>query len=586
MTVAELEYAPDTSETASPVVESAPKMSVRTERAIVFGACVAIYLTLGAVLVFRYDSIAPDALSRVGNASYVLFSRDPKLAAIGFVWTPLPSLVMLPLLPLKFLWPSLLRLGFTANIESALCMALAATILHRSLEDWGVTRGKRIALVAVFALNPMILYYGANGMSEAMLVLFLVGSTRWLVRWMNDNSTGSLARAGGYLALAYLARYEALAAGVAVTALVGAVAWRRTTGDRADRRHNAIADAALVGMPIASAVGGFALASWVIVGHPFETFSSRYGNSAQIATAARGIAQVHGGTTFGALWYLIRQLGLLAPGLLVAVPVVVFLLSRRRGAVLLAPVAVLGSVLAFQALVFANGSSFGWLRFQITSIPMLVMLAGLAVSTPSERHLDPVIDEVIDADVDEHDDDGDSAHRGRREIPNWRPALIAVVAVGVLTAPLAMRSPVLGREEYAQVLPVVQRVFGAAHPQPGTLHEFATERSIASYLDGLHLPNGSVLADDALAFPIILASKRPRLFVITSDRDFEAAVAYPAANHVRYLLVSPNANGLDALSAQYPDLYDNGAGISRRVGEFDAGSPTARSWRLYEIDGS
>ena len=577
MSVAELDLDLEAAAAGQRLPKSAPgaEPAARRERAIVLAGCLAVYLTIGAILVFHYDSIAPDALSRVGNASYVLFSRDPKIAAIGFVWTPLPSLVMLPFLPLKFLFPGLLRAGFLANIESAVCMALAAALLHRSLEEWGVTRGTRLTLVALFALNPMIIYYGANGMSEAMLVLFLVGSTRWLARWMKDNTTASLARAGGYLALAYLARYEALAAGIAVTALVAVVTWRRTTGDGHRRRTFAFADGALVAMPIAFAVGSFAVASWVIVGHPFETFSSRYGNSAQIATAAQGIAQVHGGTTFGAFWYLVRQLALLAPGLMLVVPLVIVLTSRRQRSVLLAPIAVLGSVLAFQALVFAKGSSFGWLRFQITSIPMLVMLVGLAVTAPPRHRLDAV-------------PDADGVGRGRldRIRLGLKPALIGAVALGVVTAPIAMRSVVLGREEHAQLLPVVQRALGAAHPDPGTLHEFATEREVASYLDRRHLPNGSVLADDALAFPVILASSRPKQFVITSDSDFETAVAYPPVNHVRYLLVSRDANGLDALSAQYPDLYENGAGIGHEVAEFDADSPTARSWRLYEVDGA
>jgi hypothetical protein len=147
-----------------------------------------------------------------------------------------------------------------------------------------------------------------------------------------------------------------------------------------------------------------------------------------------------------------------------------------------------------------------------------------------------------------------------------------------------MRSGVLGREEHAQLLPVVQRALGSSHPDPGTLHEFAAERQVASYLDRRHLPDGSVLTDDALSFPVILASSRPKQFIITSDRDFEAAVAYPPVNRVRYLLVSRDANGLDALTAQYPELYENGAGIGHEVAEFDADSPTARSWRLYEVD--
>ena len=37
-----------------------------------------------------------DAWSRITNAYYVLYSRDPHLAAIGFIWNPLPSLMAIP----------------------------------------------------------------------------------------------------------------------------------------------------------------------------------------------------------------------------------------------------------------------------------------------------------------------------------------------------------------------------------------------------------------------------------------------------------------------------------------------------------
>ena len=37
-----------------------------------------------------------DALSRVQAAESVLFSRDPHLAAIGFIFTPLTAMVQIP----------------------------------------------------------------------------------------------------------------------------------------------------------------------------------------------------------------------------------------------------------------------------------------------------------------------------------------------------------------------------------------------------------------------------------------------------------------------------------------------------------
>src|SRR5919204_6676355 len=81
------------------------------------------YLALGAYLDLVAHVIVGDAWSRVGNAYYVLFSRDPHLAAIGFVWSPLPSLLELPLVVLHGVSPALVSEGFAGSILSALAMA-------------------------------------------------------------------------------------------------------------------------------------------------------------------------------------------------------------------------------------------------------------------------------------------------------------------------------------------------------------------------------------------------------------------------------------------------------------------------------
>jgi hypothetical protein len=54
---------------------------------------------------------------------------------------------------------------------------------------------------------------------------------------------------------------------------------------------------------------------------------------------------------------------------------------RRRDIVLIPPVALLSSVLAFEALVYFAGSLFGFLRYQIVVVvPLLVVLAGYLFS--------------------------------------------------------------------------------------------------------------------------------------------------------------------------------------------------------------
>src|SRR5207237_6935909 len=58
------------------------------------------YLVVAFLLTYHAKSLQGDAFSRVASAYYVLFSREPHLAAIGFVWNPLPSFLELPILVL------------------------------------------------------------------------------------------------------------------------------------------------------------------------------------------------------------------------------------------------------------------------------------------------------------------------------------------------------------------------------------------------------------------------------------------------------------------------------------------------------
>src|SRR5262245_9211017 len=86
---------------------------------IVFAVAAVLYLA--AVWWFSHHNLIPnDASSRLANAYYVLFSRDPHLAAVGFVWNPLPSLMLLPVLPLKALVPAFTQEALLAPLTSAM----------------------------------------------------------------------------------------------------------------------------------------------------------------------------------------------------------------------------------------------------------------------------------------------------------------------------------------------------------------------------------------------------------------------------------------------------------------------------------
>jgi hypothetical protein len=135
-----------------------------------FLACAAAYVAIGAVLALHFNSLIGDTQARVANAWYVLFSRDPHLGALGFVWQPLPSVLLLPILPFKAIWPALTQDAFAMVIESALTMAGSVCVLLGITRDLKLTRPTQWFIVALYALNPMIVYYAANGMSEALIL--------------------------------------------------------------------------------------------------------------------------------------------------------------------------------------------------------------------------------------------------------------------------------------------------------------------------------------------------------------------------------------------------------------------------------
>jgi hypothetical protein len=132
-----------------------------------------------------------------------------------------------------------------------------------------------------------------------------------------------------------------------------------------------------------------------------------------------------------------------------------------------------------------------------------------------------------------------------------------------------MVDPVVGREDH---------YWGYEQPR------YVIAREVAHYVDGLGLPDGTVLIDTFLGFPIVLDSAHPRQFVITSDRDFRPVVSDPITFSVRYVLVPVGGGlgGLDAIERQWPSMYDTGAGIGRLVREFGI-QDSAFRWRLYQL---
>jgi hypothetical protein len=547
----------------------------------IFLVCVALYLTIGAILVFGFSNIMEDALSRVANAQYVLDSRQPKLANVGFVWTPLPSLLMLPFLPLKALWPGLIATGFLACVESAVVMAASVVVLFNICTDLGLRRGGRWAIAMLFAVQPIGLFYGANGMSEALLILFTLIACLRLLRWLvaeEEDSSRHLVAAGLALGFGYLARYEVAAAGLGAMALVGAVTFYRNRVNCADRRARVVGDVLLIGLPVAVAFVLWAVASWVIVGHPAEQFTSHYGNSAIIA-GAQGATRA-AASAKPSLSLPILQILVLAPLSLPVGAVAIWRGVRERKLVFLAPLVLFGSVLVFEAAAYLRGSLFGFLRYQIAVVPLFAVLLAVALipaaESSEEQHgrrsingASPRIRVTL--------------HRLRR--PGSGALLAAALLIpGIVTTTYAgMTSYRLANQEFYHVRPVILRLAGGKTSDPGADGFFDVDGHVSGDLDRLRLPTGSVLLDAGPGFAVLAASHRPRQFVINSDHDFAGSLLDPVGHHIRYFLTSAGNSGYDAINTQWPRL---GTAVTPRVQlirNYSSSVPGGHRWALWQI---
>lgn len=521
-----------------------------------FAGAFAAYALVGAVLSIRFGYLMGDALSRTYAAQAVLFSRDPHVSAIGFVFTPLTALLQLPLVAFSDLVPALTRWNISGIVVSAAFMAGTVVTVYGICRDRGCERFQTIALTAVFAINPMIVFYGANGMSEAIFLFFLCWTARRLLRWTSTDDVHDLLIAGVALALAY---------GVTL-ARRGRAGWR-------SMRRQAVLDAVLVAGPGLIAFVVWAMISWVITGQAFAQLSSTYGNAA-ILEQSGGPS----GDPLGNAAYVVTAILAMGPVLPLLLPSVAGLSWRRRDLEFLVAPALFGSVLAFQAVSYIGGSTFGFLRFFIAAIPLSVIACAQVLSPRgvmvSRRP-------------------GVFAHRRLRpDAATDRARFRRVVAVGtvaasVLSLPVTtyvFLRPSLSPQQYA-----LGQLFTDTPSEEAAriIASFSTERSMADYLDAQNLSDGSVLTDSVFGFAVVAASSRPKQFVVPSDEDFTTILNDPAEAGVRLMLTVPNTGRgeSDALNRRYPTVWDNGAEVGTLVVEVPNDGADQPIWRIYRVIG-
>jgi hypothetical protein len=538
-----------------------------SEGRIVFLLAFGVYLVVAILLDFKYKIVPPDAFSRMANGFYVLYSRDPHLAAFGFVWEPLQSLADMVMLLGNHLWPALSHDEMAGSLVSALAMAGAVYQVAAALREWGVSRAPRLVLTGLFALDPMIVFYGGNGMSEALYLCTLVTSARYLLRWMRDSDLRSLAYSAVALGFCYLTRNEAALAALLGGVSVGLVTYWRTKGDRRSRIRRGAADLLLFGAPAFVAALGWAVCSYVIIGAWVDggALSVRLAHQREGAVSSLQDRLTYDVHAFTALVPFL-------PILLVAAIVVAF---WRRDPRILAPLSVIGGALTFDMLSYLSNAIDSALRYWIAVIPLGVLLLGslvAAIQTPSGSRVA-----------------APTRNRSRgRGIPGQSVlAALGLVLVVMIPTLMLTASGMLNKKVGVEESKQIGFIFRPSDRAPDTkVYPFA--QTVDAYLASRHFPDGDVLVDNADASgcvpQIVVRSSQPKLFVIPNDRDFQRTLADPIAFHTRYLLVPDptDSNQPGELNTTYPNLWKTGAGFTKQVHSFAAQS-ACTDFRLFRV---
>ncbi|MFC5700461.1 hypothetical protein ACFPVX_04120 [Cohnella faecalis] len=499
---------------------------------VIFGYYVAVHLPY----------INGDAISRVANAFYVLYSRDPHLAAVGFIWNPLPSFLAMPVLLFQPWLPTLSSAGLSSVIITSAFAGLTAVVLLQAFyKNLGSATFFGIACTLLFVLNPFQFWYGANGMSEALFGFFLLVSVIHWTQWIRDNSVHSLTMVSLMLSLAFLTRYEAIPFSAAI---VFATFWYMLAKKSVFAKIESTLLMLL--LPVLFTVTVWLVLNYTIMGDALYFLHSSYSNAGQSEFLADNpVMSVLIGNPEASFKFVCKRIAVFA------IPYAVLLLFR-----LLSRTALRWDFLVFTVLTFSiplfqwymlyGGLSFGWLRFFY--YPLLITIAWLPYELSSNAQ--PSMARAL------------------------KPSMLAALAVSAVLVVPVMNNASLSPEEYSVI----------HYRDSATYQKTLLNRKISQKLDREIFdsdPNALVIADSFNAFEIILNSRNPRRFVNTTDRDFKAVLDQPLKFHVEYLLV-PKPEGLSALNAvhvKYPLLYEGNADWAKLVFDIDD------RWKLYRIVG-
>lgn len=505
------------------------------------------YSGLGAYLALVRHYIPYDALARLVSAYLVFYGTQVKLATIGFVWPPIPTLVILPLALIK----PLVHSWMAVVLVSAFFMALACFTIDRIASLCGLSRGWRIVVDVLFALNPLMVVFGANGMSEAILIAATTGGLYWLVRFWKTERNMDLIMTAGFFSLLPLIRYEA----ALLTAFAGLMiffhSWSvgRHKYNLNDFRD--FVEGRLLGYSGLAIYPVFiwAIASWFIMGNPLyfllndRSAISLADMSSVSLTDVFSPGTANFSATFG-IWISLFPLGLLGCG-------AALIQGLRKKSPLLVGLAVFPFIIpAMQYFLLIRSATVPLLRYFVMAVP-LGLVAALAAW---------------------------QAWVNGSSIARRRTASVVLCGFFLLSnfasARMLSTYPFQNIERNTWLALTTRQAIDN--------QQFTDSEAVGEAVARLVPPGSRVLMDTyQFGFAVLLGAGDPKMFMDFTDPDYDAAVLHPQG-FVDYVIV-PETSGRGALysvNRAHPSLHANGAPWAELVEGLPASS---LDWKLYRV---
>jgi len=488
-------------------VQAERQPSAVRESLAIFGLVFAVFLALGLWITVQLQAVPFDAAFRLTHAYAALHNDPAKLAAIGFVWPPLMTLVYLPLVAIKPMATSLVALP----LNTALIAGLFAVVVNRTFVLVGMGRALRYGLLIAFLANPLVVHYATNGMAEILTFLLLALALHQFLSWSLRGESHHLALCGLFMGLGYLARYEMAPYAAALFLAVLAILTIERRADKVEIEGSLLLYAA----PVAYAVGAWVLFNWLIAGDPLY-FLQREVQERFVLEGGRAVSEGGAGGAAMESWSeLARQVAdvnwQVLAAQFVVLPLLLIVGAIKRNVIAFVLVGLM-LVNPLTTAVFVHGSDLSLLqlRFNMRTMPLvLVGAAWLFLMLRGSRARTPVA--------------------------------VAITLAIVASAPLswhAMKSYpyVFGERDFVAAVETGER------QDPLGLE---ANRPIADYVNEHVTRHRAVLVDDAQTFVPIMIGGRPQLYYDRIDKGDEEwnRVLQSPRGRVDYLLM-PTRQGV------------------------------------------